>query len=101
MEDSAITLIEVRLAGLLMAEERAEVDRISQILDSRFLAGRLDISCLLPSPEDDSWLLGLPAGIIREAAHRLRGTADNPGPQSEIATRALMELYAIAGEVGP
>lgn len=101
MGDPDTTLIEVRLAGLLMAEERSEIDRILQVLESRFLAGRLEVSRLLPSPEDDSWLLGLPAGIIREAAHRLRVTADNPGPQSEIATRALMELYAIAGEVGP
>ncbi len=30
------------------------------ILASRFLSGRLDASKLCPSPEDDSWLAGLP-----------------------------------------
>jgi hypothetical protein len=99
VKDPAITLLDVHLSGLMQAEERGEIDRILQIVESRFMAGRLDVSGLLPSPEDDSWLLGLPAGIIREAANRLRTTADTPGSQSQIATRALMELYAIAGEV--
>ena len=98
MEHPGDTLVEVRLAGLLMAEERPQIDRIQQILASRFLSGRLDVSRLRPSPEDDNWLSVLPPGIIREAASRLRETADTPGTQSETAARALMELYAIAGE---
>ena len=81
-----------------MAEEQPEIDHIQQILASRFLSGRLDISRLRPSPEDDNWLSALPSGIIREAANRLRVTAYTPGEQSETAARALMELYAIAGE---
>ena len=98
MGNADATLIEVRLAGLLMAEERPEIDRIQQILASRFLSGRLDVSRLRPSPEDENWLSALPPGIIREAANRLRATAYTPGAQSETAARALMELYAIAGE---
>jgi len=99
MGNAGETLVDVRLAGLLMAEERPEIDRIQQILASRFLAGRLDVSRLRPSPGDDNWLSALPSGIIREAANRLRATADGPGVPSETASRALMELYAIAGEV--
>lgn len=98
MGNPGATLVEVRLAGLLMAEERPEIDRIQQILASRFLAGRLDVSRLRPSPGDDNWLSALPPGIIREAANRLRTTAGTPGAPSETALRALMELYAIAGE---
>lgn len=98
MENPGATLVEVRVAGLLMADERPEIAHIQQILASRFLSGRLDVSRLRPSPEDDNWLSALSLGIIREAAIRLRATADTPGAPSETAARALMELYAIAGE---
>jgi len=90
------TLVDAVVSGLLTAAERAELEHIEQILNSRFLWGRLDASDLRPSPEDESWIGNLPAGIIRDAAVRLR---DNPGASPEIAARALMELYATAGEV--
>jgi DNA repair exonuclease SbcCD nuclease subunit len=90
------TLVDAVLSGLLMADERAELDHIEHILSSRFLWGRLDASGLRPSPEDETWIGNLPPGIIRDAAMRLR---DNLGASPEIAARALMELYAIAGEV--
>jgi DNA repair exonuclease SbcCD nuclease subunit len=98
MGNSEVTLIEVVLSGFLMAQERAELDHMEQILESRFLWGRLDASRLRPSPADDSWIEKLPPGIIRDAAIRLR----NPQHVSpEVAARALMELYAMAGEVSP
>lgn len=98
MNNAWVTLVDVRLTGLLMAEERPEIDHIEQILASRFLWGCLNDSGLRPSPEDDNWLSTLPPGVIREAVGRLRATADASGAPSEIAARALMELYAIAGE---
>lgn len=69
------------------------MDHIEQILNSRFLWGRLDSSGLRPSPEDESSINALPPGIIRDAATRLR---DIPGAQPGTRFRALMELYAIA-----
>jgi hypothetical protein len=99
MKDASDTLIEVRLVGLLMAEERLEIERIQQILASRFLSGRMDVSCLRPSPDDDSWISALPPGIIRQAASRLRAIADSSEELSETAARALMDLYTIAGDV--
>lgn len=90
------TLVDIVLSGLLMADERAELNHIEDILSSRFLWGRLDASSLLPSPEDKTWIASLPPGILRDAAMRLR---DNPGASPEIAARALTELYAIAVEV--
>ena len=95
------TLLEVNLFGLLSANERAEIDHIEELLASRFVSGRLDASRLRPSPEDDSWLSGIPPGVVREAAGRLRQAAVAGGESSETAARALMELYAIAGEVQP
>jgi DNA repair exonuclease SbcCD nuclease subunit len=90
------SLIEVSLGGILTADGQAELDHIEQILQSRFLWARLDASRLRPSPEDDSWIENLPPGIIRDAAMRLRGREDVP---PEVAARALMELYAMMGEV--
>jgi DNA repair exonuclease SbcCD nuclease subunit len=98
MGNSGVTLIEVVLSGLLMAHERAELDRMEEILGSRFLWGRLDASRLRPSPEDESWIEDLPPGIIRDAATRLRNS-QNVSPA--VAARALMELYAMAREVSP
>jgi DNA repair exonuclease SbcCD nuclease subunit len=89
-------LVDVSLSGLMMADERGVLDHIEQILSSRFLWGKLDMSRLRPSPEDETWISNLPPGIIRDAAMRLR---DIPGASPGIAARALMELYAIVGEV--
>lgn len=96
--DAGLTLVDVRLTGLMMAEERPETTHIEQILASRFLWGHLDESGLRPAPEDDNWLSSLPPGVIREAAGRLRETADASGVPAESAAMALMELYAIARE---
>jgi DNA repair exonuclease SbcCD nuclease subunit len=93
------TLVEVSLSGILAAGERAELAHVEDILASRFVSGRLDASRLRPSPDDDSWLSGLPPGVVREAAGRLRQIAAAGSESSEIAARALMELYSIAGEV--
>jgi DNA repair exonuclease SbcCD nuclease subunit len=93
------TLVEVSVSGILAAGERAELAHVEDILASRFVSGRLDASRLRPSPDDDSWLSGLPPGVVREAAGRLRQMAAAGSESSETAARALMELYSIAGEV--
>jgi len=96
------TLIELRLKGLLAAAERSEVDRIDQILQSRFLFHRLDASGLRPSPEDANWLASLPPGILQNVAVRLQELSDPryagerpEGASPDVASRSLMELYAL------
>lgn len=105
MENPASTLLELRIAGLLSAQDRDEILRLGEILTSRFLFGRVEASRVRPSPQDENWLADLPPGLLREAASRLRELAD-PGyaggrPQGaspEVASRALLELYAVVGE---
>ncbi len=99
------TLVEVRLKGLLTAAERGEIARIEEILASRFLFHRVDTSGLRPSPEDTSWLASLPPGILQNVAARLQELADPgstgqrpEGASPEVASRALMELYALMTE---
>ncbi len=108
MKNSASTLIELRISGLLAAEDRDDLTRIQEILDSRsrrFLFARLDMSRIRPSPQDENWVAGLPAGIIRQAGLRLREMANpdftgerSKGASAEVASRALMELYAMITE---
>lgn len=106
LDNPASTLLEVRISGLLAATDRHELAGLDAIIASRFLFGRVEASRLRPSPEDDGWLAGLPEGVVREAAIRLRGLA-NPafaghrpeGATPEAASRALLELCALVPEV--
>lgn len=105
LENPGATLLDLRVAGLLSAQDRDELARIEEILASRFLFGRIDATRMRPSPSDDSWIGGLPAGALREAATNLRELADPAyagqrpeGASPEVACRALLELYALASE---
>jgi hypothetical protein len=107
-ENPGSTLVELRLRGLLTADERDEIPRIEEILASRFVFHRLDISGLRPSPGDASWLAGLPPGILQTVAARLQGLSDPgfsgqrpDGASPEVASRALIELYALMMEGSP
>ncbi len=106
-ENPEATLIEVRLSGLLPGSVGPELDRLKEVLESRFFFHRLDTGGLRPAPEDDTWLEGLPPGVLREAALELRAIAGTgpaagaTGPEQEegssprVAAQALMELYAL------
>lgn len=103
-----LTLISLRLKGLLDIEEQDEISRITEILDSRFLFGKVDSSDLRPSPGDTSWLENLPPGILQNVAARIQQLADHQyggkrpeGTSPEIASRALLELYILMTEVKP
>lgn len=90
------TLVRLSLKGVLPAGAGGVLTRIREILEARFLSGRLDDSALLPSPEDPGWVDALPAGHLREAAEELRVKAALPGRDGRLARLALLELYAAA-----
>ncbi|HPP02683.1 MAG: DNA repair exonuclease [Candidatus Omnitrophica bacterium] len=107
MEQPESTLLDIRLAGLLHGEEQEELNRIQEIISSRFLYGSLDQTCLRPSPEDPRWIDILPAGYLQEAGRRIQAWSDPTaggsrpeGVTPAMASRALLELYALAKEVG-
>jgi len=105
IEGPGSTLLDVRLRGLLVTEDRGEVARLDEILASRFLWSRIDASGVRLAPGDQDWLNALPAGVVRDAGARLRELA-NPaftgqrpeGATPEVADRALLELYALLDE---
>jgi DNA repair exonuclease SbcCD nuclease subunit len=98
---SPAALIEVRLDGLLFADETKEIARIEQIISSRFLYGRVLTSSLGPAPGDENWVSSLPEGFVRNAGAKLREMAntDADPKQRLVAARALRELCAMKSEV--
>ena len=107
-ENPESTLISLQLKGLFHTENHNEISRIHDILDSRFLFGRVDSLALRPSPRDSSWIDSLPPGILQNVATRLQQLADPQytekrpdGASLEAASRALLELYTIISEVSP
>jgi len=95
-------LVDLRLNGLLHSQEVGLLSHLQDMVASRFLFSRINMSGLRPSPEDDGWITALPSGVLRDTAARLRKMADDgdtSSRQSQIAALALMELYAMTSEV--
>jgi len=90
----ASTLFELSLSGLVSPADQAELERIRELAGTRFLWAQVDASGLAPAPEDDSWIEALPVGLLREVADRIRHGDAVPG----VKVRALLDLYALAGE---
>lgn len=105
IQNPSAVLLKVTLDGVMRPEDRAELDRIREIVFSRFLYGNVDASRLRPSPEDERWIDMLPSGLVRQVGERLRQLADpaftGPRPEGaaqEVASRALIELFALLSE---
>ena len=98
LTEPSSTLLDIRLSGLLFGRDVDELSRIERAC-ARFLYARIDRTGLKPAPSDDSWLESLPPGLVQQTALRLRDLAVAPGRESDVATQALIELYAMASEV--
>ena len=104
LPDANKALVDLRIGGILHHEDQAELVRIEELVQARFLYGRMDTSNLSPSPTDESWLDAIPAGVMQTVAKQLQALSnpDNSGDRSnarpETATRALLELYRIVQE---
>ncbi len=96
--EPATRLLQISLTGLLFRSDVDELVRIDKEC-ARFLYARVDRGDLKPAPADESWMADLPAGVIRQTAQWLREMTGVSGPQAEIATQSLLELYAMASEV--
>ncbi len=103
LQEPRSTLVQVRIKGVVFAEDAECLSHLRQIIESRFLVGELDTSGLFASPQDSSWIEGLPVGVLREAGNRLRQLSDPTyvgqrpeGASPEVASQALLQLYALA-----
>lgn len=101
-EDKLVRLV---LKGLVRLRETGELERLGELIAARFLYGSIDYSNLRPVPETEQLLEVIPPGILMDAAKRILEFADPSceerpeGVSPEVATQALLELYASATEV--
>lgn len=89
------TLLRVCLDGVLFASEQTALLHLADRLASRFLFARSEMRAR-PAPDDTSWIDALAAGPVREAAAALCAKAQSGGPEGEIASIALLELFSLA-----
>jgi hypothetical protein len=107
LPDTSSMLLRVHLWGVLYPSEVGEIERIKELLASRFpIYWHLDTAQLLPRPDDDSWQSEVPAGVMKTVAARLRelSRADYTGARPAdatpaVAAQALVELYRLLHEV--
>jgi len=92
--NSCTTLVKLQLTGVLFAADAGLLEELPDVLSERFLYSQLDEGALIPAPQDDSWINNLPDGSIREAAERLKRSAQDE--KYIVARRALLELYRFA-----
>lgn len=97
IENPKEALVRVDLTGMFFPEDRGALQKLEEILTTRFLFGALNSSGLLAAPENDTWLESLPTGHYREAALKLLGKAKEAlNPQDRIvATHALLHLFEL------
>ena len=106
MQQTETTLLDVELSGVLFASEADQLQRLEELIASRFLYGRVEATTLRPQPDDTSWLSHVPVGVAQKVAARLQQLSkpdyagERPeGATPQVATRALMELYHLTHEV--
>ena len=89
------SLLDLRLSGVVHPAELVNLDRLREVVASRFpLMGRIDDTGIVSAPDDDAWSEALPAGLLRDVARKIR--QDN----ADGAVRALMLLYRYGKEAG-
>ncbi len=75
VERPETTLVECILTGTLFPGELAALKQIAATLDEAFLYGALDCDGLIPEPDGDEWLAGVPEGYLKTAAGELLARA--------------------------
>lgn len=96
LREPGATVLGLTLRGLLGPEEEPEVQRLEQLLESRFPAARLDREGLGGDLGNPEWVEELPPGVLRETARILGEQGEDP----EAASAALRDLYVLWREVG-
>jgi DNA repair exonuclease SbcCD nuclease subunit len=94
---AARVLLELRLAGTIPVADHERLADLEGLLAARFLHARLRRDGLRLVPADDRWIESLPAGAPRAAARALGEQAAREGREGEVAARALLMLFDLAG----
>jgi hypothetical protein len=82
------TLVDCALTGTLFGRDQEALGKLVEIVERRFLYGRLDAAALLPDRDGNDWFEHLPAGYLQDAAKALLAqSASDP-----VAGAALIEF---------
>ena len=64
------SLLDLRLSGVVHPAELVNLDRLREVVASRFpLMGRIDDTGIVSAPDDDAWSEALPAGLLLSLIH--------------------------------
>ncbi len=99
------SLLALSVKGLLFAQDHEQVNRIREVISSRFLYAAMDVAGLMPAPGDNVWINTIQQGPVHDVAVRLKElsdpgyTGERPeGATVEVASRALLDLYNLIME---
>jgi DNA repair exonuclease SbcCD nuclease subunit len=89
------TLVECTLSGTLFGTEDGALSRLIEIVEGRFLFGRINVSGLVPDEVGPDWIERLPEGYLREAAQKLLACARSEPPDAAAAAalRRFLRLW--------
>ncbi len=92
------TLVQCTISGTADGIDEEAVERIRELVESRFLYGRFECGELRIEGNADEWIDALPPGYLQETARKLRADA-RAEPPDEVAAGALAEFRRMWREV--
>ena len=92
------TLVQCTVSGTADGIDEEAVERIRELVESRFLYGRFECGELRIEGNADEWIDALPSGYLQETARKLRADA-RAEPPDEVAAGALAEFRRMWREV--
>jgi DNA repair exonuclease SbcCD nuclease subunit len=93
-------LLRLRVSGLLNAENMLRLAELREILAGRYLLGEMDETSLHIQPTQDEIHAAAGQGVLRRVLEKLQAeTQSADAATQQVAERAVLLLYQLAGEV--
>jgi predicted phosphodiesterase len=91
VEQPGLTLLNLRLRGMLRPRDVAGLQRLRELVVARFpLCAHFDDRGLYAAPEDETWIAALPAGVLQNAARKV---LEDRNADKSASALALENLY--------
>jgi DNA repair exonuclease SbcCD nuclease subunit len=89
------TLVDCTLHGTLFGSDHEMLGKVIELVEGRFLFGRIDASHLIPDKNGPDWIEHLPPGHLQEAARDLlrRACGELPDPAASASLREFARIW--------
>jgi predicted phosphodiesterase len=89
------TLVDCALDGTLFGSDHEMLGKLIEIVEGRFLFGRIDVSHLIADQSGPDWIEHLPPGYLQEAARDLlrRASGEWPDPAASASLREFARIW--------